>query len=98
MIEKIDSEGKKAQQRRELFRTIFLEKHLHMSVKIATVTITCMAIFGGFGYLLDTIFDTKPVLLIAGLGIGFPVTQIVLIKILKNFVKNQKNSCQHPSK
>jgi len=47
------------------------------------ITLGFIAILGGFGYLIDVWFGTKPFGLIIGLIISYPLNQIYLIKKVK---------------
>lgn len=58
--------------------------------KLKTIGITAMytlvsiALFGGVGTYLDYIFNIKPVGMVIGLIISFPITQYFLYKKVKN--------------
>ena len=51
------------------------------------VSLASIAIFGGAGYLLDLKMGTKPLLLLVGIVISFPVTQLILAKLVKKLTK-----------
>ncbi len=77
---------------------LFTNSRLTIIAQVATYTIITIGVLGGLGYLLDQQFGTFPKIFIAGLALGYPLTQLVIYKKLKKFaqnkVENSKNSKQ----
>jgi len=42
-----------------------------------------LLVFGGLGYTLDKVFDTKPILLVIGVVLAFITTNVLLFKQIK---------------
>lgn len=70
---RMDEEGKRAYD-------LMFSKHYVLSATILGYIIGTLVIFVGIGYLLDTYFGTKPLLMIIGLLLSFISTQILLYK------------------
>lgn len=61
----------------------FQQKRWAMTRMIVLISLVSVIGFGGIGYALDMVFDTKPALLIVAILISFPITQIAIHKIVK---------------
>ncbi len=53
-------------------------------VWVIVINLVMIGAFAGLGFWLDTTFDKKPLFLILGVFISFPLGQWLLIKILKS--------------
>lgn len=53
-------------------------------VWVILINIAMIGVFAGLGYWLDIKFDKKPLFLILGVFVSFPLGQWLLIKILKS--------------
>lgn len=76
---------KKPQTDKEYFE-YFQQKRFTMTKTIVVISLLSMVCFGSLGYLIDMMFDTRPVGLIVLIVMSFPVTQIVIRKRLKNII------------
>lgn len=79
----------------------FHNNRLQIFFKSAGITAFMLAIFAIAGYLLDKQFGTKPYLFIAGLALGYPITQFYIFKKFKKFsnkeIEKFKNTKSHQS-
>lgn len=62
---------------------MFREKRIRASKNIFAVTIIMIAFFVGLGIFIDNSFGTKPVGIFVSLLISFPITQIAIIRRLR---------------
>ena len=53
------------------------------------VTVSSIMVFGGTGMLIDHFAQSRPLGLVLGVLISFPVTQVVLAKVLRAHHKKQ---------
>jgi F0F1-type ATP synthase assembly protein I len=74
----------------QLGEVLIGKNHLQITFRVLLITVLTIGILTGLGFWLDTIFDTKPLGMVIGLVIGFPVTQVVIYKKFKNFPDNLK--------
>jgi F0F1-type ATP synthase assembly protein I len=56
---------------------------------VAGVTVTNTLLLGYIGYYLDSLYNTKPLLLIIGIVIAFPISQYMIYKILKSVISKR---------
>lgn len=62
---------------------MFQEKRIRASKNIFFITFGMIALFVGTGLFVDSFFGTKPIGIFVALLVSFPVTQIVLIRRLR---------------
>ncbi|PKL36892.1 hypothetical protein CVV38_03285 [Candidatus Peregrinibacteria bacterium HGW-Peregrinibacteria-1] len=56
------------------------ENKLQVLLSSTAYTLIIIAILGGLGYIADEHLGTKPALFIAGLIMGYPITQAIIYK------------------
>lgn len=74
---------------------LIFNKHYLITCRLFSVIIATVAILGGGGYLLDNQLQTKPLFLIIGLIIAFPVSLIIIVKTTKNLINKTLNGSKH---
>lgn len=71
---------------------LMYKKRIQMTKSIVLVTILCIIVFGGVGYLLDNLLETTPILTIVLVILSFPVTQLLLYKRMRQLTKDLKKN------
>lgn len=66
---------------------LMFAKHFQITIRVALITLGGLAIFGGGGYLLDTQFGTKPLFLIIGVVVSYPIIQVALYRTFRSMTK-----------
>lgn len=65
--------------------------HYRVSIMVALISIGFIVLFGFIGFQLDILLGSKPILMLLGLVISFPVSQIVLYKwIVTKYIPQKK--------
>ncbi len=59
--------------------------HFRITIRVILITVVVIGSIAAFGWYMDKTFGTKPVGLISGLVIGFPMTQLIIYKTFKKF-------------
>lgn len=80
------TDEKKKKSTEELENLMF-GKHFQITIRVVTITVMGMLIFGGGGYLLDKALGTKPLFLIIGLVVAYPVIQVTLYRTFRSITK-----------
>jgi len=65
------------------FFDMFHRKWIFMTQNVLLISLFFVLSFAGIGYVIDLIFDTKPVFMFAFIVTSFPVSQFVIVKKLK---------------
>lgn len=63
--------------------------HLRITLNVAAITLGTMGGAGALGYWLDMQFGTKPLLLILGLVLAFPLIQVFIYKKFKKMTADE---------
>lgn len=66
------------------------KSHLQITLRVLAITVVTVGGFASLGYLVDTQLDTKPLGMVIGLVVGFPVTQYIIYKKFRNFTDDLK--------
>jgi len=74
----------------ELQELIF-SKHLQITLRVAAITLGSIGIFTVGGYALDMQIGTKPLFLIIGLLISFPLSQYLIYKKFRTITTDIQN-------
>ncbi len=61
---------------------------LGMAAYTGASTFGPIVVFGILGFVLDKVFETKPLFLICGIGIAFIVTNALILKKINKLIKN----------
>ncbi len=69
---------------------VMYQKRIQMTISIAVITLGGISLFAGIGYLLDSYFNTKPILLFVFIILSFPLTQLLLYKRAQQLMKDVK--------
>ncbi len=72
---------KKSQQ--AITSTLMFSQHFRVTLMVALISITMIALFSGSGYLLDIQLDTEPLFLLIGVVISFPLSQLAVYRWVK---------------
>lgn len=81
-------ELKNGQKATPELQELMFSKHLQITLRVAAITLGSIGIFTGGGYLLDMKFATKPLFLILGLVISFPLSQFLIYKSMREVTNN----------
>ncbi len=83
-----ENEGQTSDKKPET--TEFLEfNHMQRLAIVSGVTVGTIIAAGAIGYYLDTVFGTKPWLLVVFVLLSFPLTQYLLIRKMKKFADKE---------
>lgn len=78
-------------KRPEKLQNVLIGKnHLQITLRVLAITVVTIGAFAGVGYLVDTQLDSKPIAMVIGLVLGFPVTQYIIYKKFRNFTDDLK--------
>lgn len=63
--------------------TLMFSQHFRVSLMVAAISVSMIGLFAGGGYLLDQQFQTKPLFLLAGVILSFPLSQFAVYRWVK---------------
>ena len=63
--------------------TLLLSQHYRVSAMVISASVFSIALLAYLGYRLDLYFATYPFLLIVGVLVSFPLSQVLIIKWIK---------------
>jgi len=84
-------ELKEGQKATPELQELMFNKHIQITLRVSAITLGSIILFAGGGLLIDTQIGTKPLFLIIGLLISFPLSQYVIYKTFRNVTNNIQN-------
>lgn len=78
------NDGKELKQKEGVMKSsLLLSQHWRVSLAVALISISSIALFAFLGYNLDLVLDTSPAFVVVGLIISFPFSQFAVYKWIK---------------
>ena len=86
-----NTEPKEGQKATPELQDLMFSKHIQITLRVAAITLGSILIFSGGGFLLDMQIGTKPLFLILGLVVSFPLSQYIIYRTFRSVTTNIQN-------